>query len=302
MAWPRQLEAEGGGLGVDAVRAPDAEGVGVPQRQLAQGRRQRRLLAQQQVAGAADRQGEPGVEHVGRGQAVVDPARRRPHPLGDVGEEGDHVVVGRPLELLGALDGEAGARLDLGQVLGRDHPARRPGAADGQLDLQPARQLGLLGPDRGHRGAGVARDHCRAPRRGHPGGDVAAHLAPVEGDQVGGRVGPLARLGHAAAARADRQHPAARGHDRAALPRRRARVVDLGAGRRGRVEPADLVARPRRPRVARRRQHHGHGGPVVHGHRPVLQAPRRPPPSARPARRPPSAAAAPGSRGRRSGC
>ena len=103
---------------MDAVRAPDAERVGVPQRQLAQGRRQRRLLAQQQVAGAADRQGEPGVEHVGRGQAVVHPARRRPHPLGDVGEEGDHVVVGGLLELLGPLDGEAGARLDVGQVLG----------------------------------------------------------------------------------------------------------------------------------------------------------------------------------------
>ena len=208
----------------------------------------------------------PGVEHVGRGHPVVDPARGRAHPLGHVREEGHHVVVGGALQLLGPLHREPGAGLDGGEVVRRDHPALGPRAADLQLHLEPAAQLGLLGPEGRHGGAGVARDHPPSPD-----GDVAPHLAPLEPHERGRRVGPVARLLDAAAARAHRQHAAAGGHDRALRPVRGAGVVDLGAGGGGLVEALDDVAAAGRPRIPVRRQHHGHRRAVVDPHRPVLQ-------------------------------
>ena len=88
----------------------------------------RARVGQDQLADALDLQRQPGVEHVARGQAVVDPApggagRRRQ----DVDERRD-VVVGDLLALLDLGDRERGGadRLQLGRRSGRPSPRRPP--------------------------------------------------------------------------------------------------------------------------------------------------------------------------------
>jgi hypothetical protein len=51
---------------------------------------------------------EAGVEHVRRGHALVHEAGIRPDDLGEMGQEGDDVVLGFPLDLVDAVDVEGG--------------------------------------------------------------------------------------------------------------------------------------------------------------------------------------------------
>ena len=77
----------------------------------ARGRGSRRSSAveilQDHVAGLAHLQRLRGVDDVRRGQAEVQPARRRPDVLGDRGREGDDVVLRGLLDLFDAGDVEA---------------------------------------------------------------------------------------------------------------------------------------------------------------------------------------------------
>ena len=73
-----------------------------------------------------------------RGQVVVRPALDLGHTLG----RGRRRLRASPLRDLRADDPELAPRVE-----------RR------QLDLEPQLQLALLGPDPGHLGSGVARDH-----------------------------------------------------------------------------------------------------------------------------------------------
>ena len=101
------------------------------------------------------------VDHVGRCQAVVQPARvlGRVDVFGDRGREGDHVVPDLGFDLVDAFDGEVAAVAN--SVGGR----LRYEAGGGQrlrcggFDSQPAAILILIGPDAAHLFAGVAGDH-----------------------------------------------------------------------------------------------------------------------------------------------
>ena len=131
---------------------------GVLARALGQRGGQRAGAGHDHVAGAAQLQRERGVEHVGGGEPVVDPApglarRRAEH----VDERGD-VVVGDPLALLDRLDGE---RRGADRLRGRppDGPVERLGGGD--LDVAPGGHARLVGPDGADLGAGVALDHVR---------------------------------------------------------------------------------------------------------------------------------------------
>ena len=106
-----ELHAEGRGLGMDAVAAADGERVLVLQRALLQRRQQLVDVAEQDVGGLGELDGEAGVEHVRRGHALVHEARLRADELAEPGQEGDHVVLGD------LLDG-----VDLRDLAGRDRP------------------------------------------------------------------------------------------------------------------------------------------------------------------------------------
>ena len=112
-----------------------------------------------QVAGLAHLQRLRGVDDVGRGQAEVQPARRRPDVLGHGGREGDDVVLRGLLDLLDAGDVERAALADVARRLGRDDAGvgHRLGGRD--FDLQPGLVAALVAPDAAHLRVGVACNH-----------------------------------------------------------------------------------------------------------------------------------------------
>ena len=118
----RHLEAEGHGLGVDAVGAPDHRRVLVTEGALPDRLQEVDEVRADEVAGVAHQDGEGRVHHVRRGEAVVQPAPLGPDALGDAGDEGDDVVLDLPLDLLDAGDVEAGPRLDRGEGLAGTTP------------------------------------------------------------------------------------------------------------------------------------------------------------------------------------
>ena len=103
----RQLQAERHRLGVHAVRAADHRRAAMLERAIADRLGQRVEILQDDVARLAHLQRLRGVDDVRRGQAEVQPARRRPDVLGDRGREGDDVVLGGLLDFLDAGDVEA---------------------------------------------------------------------------------------------------------------------------------------------------------------------------------------------------
>ena len=109
----RQLDAERHRLGMDAVGAANHRGAAVllgarPYRVERAGQ-----ILDDQVAGFTHLQRLRGVDHVGGGEAEVQPARRRPDLFGDRGGEGDDVVLGDLLDRFDARHVEPGARAQL---------------------------------------------------------------------------------------------------------------------------------------------------------------------------------------------
>jgi hypothetical protein len=108
-----------------------------------------------------------GVEHVGRGHALMHEARFGADDLGEMGQEGDDVVLGLALDLVDAVDVE-GHVLALGpdRLCGllRDDAELGQRVAGVRLDLEPDAEAGLGRPDGDHFGAGIAGDHARASR------------------------------------------------------------------------------------------------------------------------------------------
>ncbi len=164
-----ELEAEGRGFGVDAVRAADGRRHLVLEGAAPQRREQRIDVGDQQIDGAHELHVEAGVEHVGGGHALVHEARLRPDDLGEMGEERDDVVLDLALDLLDARDVELGILAFgpdlLGCGLGND-PKFGHGVGRMRLDLEPDAIARLRIPDRGHLRPSVARDHGR-PWRVH---------------------------------------------------------------------------------------------------------------------------------------
>ena len=154
-----ELEAEGRRLGVDAVAAADAHRLLVFARALFEGGEQPVEIGEQQVAGLDELHRKAGVEHVGRGHALVDEACLRADMLGEIGQKGDDVVFGLRLDLVDAGDFPLAALPDrLGGGGGYDAECRL-GIAGMRLDLEPDAELVLGRPDGGHFGTAVTRDH-----------------------------------------------------------------------------------------------------------------------------------------------
>ncbi len=158
-----EAEPEGRRLGVDAVGAPDAEGVAVLERTLDQGVAIGAGAGEHDLARLSELQRQGRVEDVGGGQPVVDPAPVLADRGGDDIDERGDVVVGDPLALVDCLDPE---RRLLPCRLGRlpRHDAlHRPRLGCRQLHLQPALQLPLLRPDLTYLRTGIPGDHRATP-------------------------------------------------------------------------------------------------------------------------------------------
>ena len=163
-----ELEAEGRRLGVDAVAAADGRGQLVLERAALEHLEQRVEVVEQQVGRLLQLHRERGVEHVGAGHALVQPAPLGPELLAGPGEEGDHVMLGDRLDRVDRRrrrSRPSASRViggaDRRRVLGRDHPDLAHRLGREHLDLPPDAVAVLGRPDGRHFGAGIAGDHGR---------------------------------------------------------------------------------------------------------------------------------------------
>ena len=151
-----EFEPEAGWFGVDAVTPADAERPLVLERAALERCRHGADAVFQQGAGPVELHREAGVENIGRGEALVDEARLRPHMVREVGEEGDHVVAGLALDrvdfrgidecrLVRTHRAVEHFRRHLRRLAERDLSVERMA-----LNLQPDGEAGLRCPDRGH--------------------------------------------------------------------------------------------------------------------------------------------------------
>ena len=119
-------------------------------------------VGDQEIGGAGQLDVEAGIEHVGRGHALVHEARFGTHDLREMGQEGDHVMLGHRLDLVDARHVEDGI-LSLFPDLRRrrlgDYAELRQAVGGMGLDLEPDAEAGLRFPDGSHFGAGIAGDH-----------------------------------------------------------------------------------------------------------------------------------------------
>ena len=156
---PGELEAEGGGFGMDAVAAADADRHLVLEGPALQGRKQPVQVGKQDVRGLAELHGEAGVQHVRGGHALMHEAGLGPDMLGQVGEKREDLVAGLEFDLVDAFDLEGAALANRARRLGRDGAELGLGVAGMGLDLEPDLVAVRGLPDRGHLRAAVARDH-----------------------------------------------------------------------------------------------------------------------------------------------
>ena len=120
------------------------------------------MPARMMAEASRELEGLRGVDDVGGGEAVVQPARGFGvgDVLGDGGGEGDDVVADFGFDLVDAVDGEVALVADgVGGGLG-DEAERGEGLGGGDFDGEPAAVLVFVGPDAAHGGAGVAGDHA----------------------------------------------------------------------------------------------------------------------------------------------
>ena len=161
-----ELPAEGRRLGVDPVRAADADRVAVLLREPNDRGERGFDPMDDQTACVADLQSERGVDHVRGRQAVVEPPALGADLLGHRVDERCEVVVGCLFDLgdtLGCRRCRAAANRR--NVRDRDDSQLGPSVQRSQLHLEPAHQLALLRPNPAHLRTGVAGDHseqCRA--------------------------------------------------------------------------------------------------------------------------------------------
>jgi hypothetical protein len=142
----RELDPEARRLGVDAVRAPDAERVRVLARALGERCDERARAGQDHLTGGAQLQRERRVEHVRGGQPEVDPAPGRTDRRGEHVDERGDVVLGDSLALVDLGDGERRAADRLELRLARAVRAEQRGEllAGRELDLPPALHARLV--------------------------------------------------------------------------------------------------------------------------------------------------------------
>src|ERR1700678_1140384 len=144
-----ELEAEGGGLGVDAVGAADDGSVLELDGALFEGVGEGDDAGADDGGGFFELEGLRGVDYVGAGEAVVEPTRvfGGGDVFGDGGGEGDDVVLHFGFDLVDAVDGEGAAVADgVGGRL-RDEAEFGESLRGGDFNGEPALVFVGVGPD-----------------------------------------------------------------------------------------------------------------------------------------------------------
>jgi hypothetical protein len=167
------FQAEGDRFGMNAVGTADGDRVLVFECTALDGGEKRVHVRKQQVGGLDQLDVEAGVEHIRRGHALVHETGIRADDFGEMGQEGDDIVLGLSLDLVDPVDVESGRSAPFpdcpGGLLG-DHAEFRERIAGMGLDLEPDAELGFGRPDSDHFRTGVAGYHgniraCVALRR-----------------------------------------------------------------------------------------------------------------------------------------
>jgi hypothetical protein len=187
---------------MDAVAAADGDRVLVLEGAFLQGGQQQVEVGQQQVGGPHQLHVQAGVQHVRRGHALVHEARFRADDFGQVGQEGDDVMLHFGLDGVDARHVELASRLS--QTVFAAPPAGiTPSSACASQACasisNQMRNFRARRPDGGHFGAGIAGDHVelQLQRIGHIlsdrcEADQAVRISQVQLGQ--GRGGLLAHL------------------------------------------------------------------------------------------------------------
>ena len=163
----RQLQAERRRLGVHAVGAAHAEGVAMGGGLPLKHHDERVDVGEQQVRGVPELEARGRIPDVRAREPEVNPPPFVPKVVRYRAEERRHVVVGDREVLIDLRKVEGRVRTDLRGVGGGNLAQFGPGLARGNLDVEPALELGLVGPKGGHLGAGVTRYHSRILARRH---------------------------------------------------------------------------------------------------------------------------------------
>ena len=114
----------------------------------------------QNIARAGELYGKRGIEHIGAGHALMQKPRLGADMLGDGGQEGDDVMLGGALDFIDAGHVEAAFFPDGFGGFFRNHFEFGQRVAGMRLDVEPDFIPGVIGPDIGHFGAGIARYHA----------------------------------------------------------------------------------------------------------------------------------------------
>ena len=147
---------------MDAVAAPDGGRVPVFKRAFLQPGQQLIDIADQNIGSALQLDRQAGVQHIGRGHALMHEARLGADDFGQMGEEGDNVVLHLALDLVDAGDAEFGPAAhgpDFFRCLFRDHAKVCQRIGGMGLDLEPDAEFGFGRPDRHHVRPCVTRNH-----------------------------------------------------------------------------------------------------------------------------------------------
>jgi len=154
-----KLQAKGDRLRMNAVRTPDHNGILPAEGSLLEHFEEPFEVLQQQVRGFDQQQRQGRVEHIRRGQPLVDVAGSRADVFGNIGEKGNDIMLGLLFDLGDAGHVEIGLLPDRTQILRGNAALLGKPFANRQLDLQPFTILVFQGPDPPHFRPGITFDH-----------------------------------------------------------------------------------------------------------------------------------------------
>ena len=158
-----KLEAEGHGLRMDAMGAPDAGSMLELLRPATQNLPELSEVIENDVSGIPHHHADGSILHIAGSEPLVDVLGIIPHMLRHIRQESDDIVMGHGLDLLDAADLELCLGADVHRRLLRDLAEFCHGIAGSHLHIQDGLPLVLDGPKMPHLLTGIALNHSIVP-------------------------------------------------------------------------------------------------------------------------------------------